>query len=435
MKLLYANDKAGAHAPSWYADTSDEEKKHREPLKGNNRSDVCVIGAGFTGLSAALTLGTHNVSCVVLDAHRVGWGASGRNGGQLGSGFNMSQIELEKLVGKISARDLWTISEAAKSWIQNTCNQYEIDINYQAGIVYAQHRHRFVKPLHEYCEKLSADYDYPHLEPLDASAIHAHVNNKDYKGGALDHGAAHIHPLKLARGLARAAETEGSLIHEMSEVVRIRKTSDGNHEVATTSGSVSCGTVIIACNGYQDKLNKTIGAHLMPINNFIVVTEPLGELANELLPFNEAVADSRFVVNYFRRVDDDRLLFGGGENYRYKFPENISPLVQRAMLKIFPLLNNVSIDYAWGGSLAITRNRLPFIRELSPGVLTAGGYSGHGVALATICGNALAEKILGNQDNFDVLSSLPMKKFPGGTASRSALLALAMTGYSWLDTI
>lgn len=434
MKLLYANDTAGQHAPSWYA-ASSADATSREPLQGDVSADVCIIGAGYTGLNAAITLGQRNISCVVLDAHRVGWGASGRNGGQLGTGFNKDQNELETLLGTSAAHDLWNISEAAKSRTTEICKQHAVDIEYKPGIVTALHRQRWVKPLNDYCKKLAADYDYPHLQPLDASQIKQHVNSASYKGGAIDHGAAHVHPLKLAQGLAKGAEANGSVVHELSEVLSISPSSGGTHQVITASGTVSCGSIIIACNGYQDKLDGTIGRYLMPINNFIVVTEPLGELAEKLLPFNEAVADSRFVVNYFRRVDGDRLLFGGGENYSYRFPEHIAPLVRRAMLGIFPQLSDVSIDYAWGGTLAITRNRLPHVRELSPGVFTAGGYSGHGVTLASGCGHALAMKITGDSEQFDLLSNIPMKTFPGGAAIRPALLAMAMTGYSWLDKI
>jgi len=397
---------------------------------------VCIIGAGFTGLSAALELGKRGISCVVLDAHRVGWGASGRNGGQLGTGFNMDQIQLESLLGESMAHTLWDIAEQAKRWILSTCHSHGCDIDYQSGIVHALHRKRFVKPAHDYCTHLQTRYGYDAIQPLNARTIRDHVNSRDYHGGTIDHGAGHIHPLKLAQSLADVAESNGAVIYERTEAIRIQQPSpQSGQRVITPCGSVSCQRVILATNGYLDSLNDEVGKRLMPINNFIVVTEPLGERASALLPCNDAVADSRFVVNYFRRVAGDRLLFGGGENYSYHFPEAIAPMVRRAMLGIFPQLQDISIEYAWGGTLAITRNRLPYLAEVAPRQFTAGGYSGHGVSLACIYGKALADHLAGDSALFDVLSQLPNTAFPGGASSRPLLLALAMTGYSWLDRI
>ncbi|MFK7859876.1 MAG: NAD(P)/FAD-dependent oxidoreductase [Granulosicoccus sp.] len=399
-------------------------------------TDVCIIGAGFTGLSAAVELGKHSINCVVLDAHRIGWGASGRNGGQLGTGFNMDQVTLASLMGESLARSLWDISEQAKQWVLDTCKQNGHDIEFQRGIVHALHRERFVKPAHEYCTYLQTHYGYESLQPLDAKTIREHVNSDNYHGGTMDHGAGHIHSLKLAVALADVAESNGANIYECSEATRIQKaTPYTDQRVVTPMGSVSCQHVILATNGYIDDLHDDVSKRLMPINNFIVVTEPLGNMASELLPRNDAIADSRFVVNYYRRVAGDRLLFGGGENYSYDFPDPIAPLVRRAMLGVFPQLQDTAIDYAWGGTLAITRNRLPYLAQIAPRQFTAGGYSGHGVALACIYGKALADHIAGDSALFDVLSQLPNTAFPGNSRSRPLLLAMAMTGYSWLDRI
>lgn len=432
MKLLYTNDQPGAHAPSWYQDTCTTTP--RASLENHLETDVCIIGAGFTGLAAALELGKHGIDCVVLEAHRVGWGASGRNGGQLGTGFNMDQHSLESLMGKPAAHALWNIAEQAKQWILNTCEEHDVDIEYRPGIVSAMHRKRLVKPLHDYCRYLQEHYNYEAMQTLDAQAISQRVNSENYHGGVIDNGAGHIHPLKLANALANAAEGVGVSILERSEAIRIHTKAGGaSQRVVTPCGSVSCRRVVLATNGYVDALEDAVNTRLMPINNFIVVTEPLGELARHLLPQDDAVADSRFVVNYFRRVNNDRLLFGGGENYSYRFPKAIGPLVRKAMLGVFPQLNDVTLDYAWGGTLAITRNRLPYLGEVQPQRFAAGGYSGHGVALACIYGKTLADHLMGNSHHYDVLSKLPSRSFPGGVRSRPALLALAMTGYSCLD--
>lgn len=434
MKLLHANDQRGTHAPSWYNATCSLEP--RSALTDNTISDVCVIGAGFTGLSAALHLAENGHSVTVLDAHRIGWGASGRNGGQLGSGFNQNQIELNQQLGEHRARQLWDIAEDAKSLVHTRCRQYGFDIDYVPGIVSAMHKPRFVRPAHQYSAYLAANYQYAELEPLTKQSIQKHVGSNDYHGGVIDHGAGHIHPLKLAKGLAEAAEYNGAVIHENSEAIRIDSLGrEGGHRVVTAQGSVICEKVVLASNGYLDNLKPAVNRWVMPINNFIVVTEPLGSLAEELLPLNDAVADSRFVVNYYRRVDGDRLLFGGGENYSYRFPDSIDKLVSSAMLGVYPQLGNVAIDFAWGGTLAITRSRLPYTAKLAEGIITAAGFSGHGVALAGLYGQVLAQHICGDSDRFNLLSALPEKPFPGGQRARPALLALAMTGYSWIDKI
>ncbi|NND91116.1 MAG: FAD-binding oxidoreductase, partial [Granulosicoccus sp.] len=387
MKLLYANDHRGEHAPSWYR--TNCPIPGRAPLEHHISADVCVIGAGFTGLAAALELSGRGYDTVVLDAHRVGWGASGRNGGQLGSGFNMDQLTLEGVMGKPAAHALWQIAQAAKTHIHQLCEAHSIDMDYRPGIIHAQHRRRGVQAMHDYCDHLSRHYGYDAMEPLGLTDVRRRIDSQNYFGGVIDHGAGHIHPLKLASGVAQAAEQAGTRIHELSEVLRIAPCSRSMAQrVITAGGSVLCGKVILAVNGYLDNLHPSLNRWVMPINNFIIVTEHLGERAASLLPQDDAVADSRFVVNYFRRVDTDRLLFGGGENYSYRFPVSIERNVRRAMLGIFPQLQDVAIDYAWGGTLAITRNRLPSIRRLSPELYSSGGYSGHGLALAFMYGTA-----------------------------------------------
>ncbi|MEE9321693.1 MAG: FAD-binding oxidoreductase [Granulosicoccus sp.] len=437
MKLLYANDAKGEHADSWYHATC--QTPARSPLESHLDVDVCVVGAGYTGLSTALHLTQANRSVVVLDAHRIGWGASGRNGGQLGSGFNQSQAELERSLGNERAHALWTLAEEAKKTVHDMCATYDIDIEYQPGIIHADHRARFVADTHVDCEKLINDYAYDAIETLSRKELRSLVDSPHYFGGSLDRGAGHLHPLKLAAGLAVAAETEGAQLFEMSEVIRIVHATDTTHDkplrVVTPGGSVRAERVVIACNGYLDTLEPRVARHVMPINNYIVATEPLGDLARELIADNHAVADSRFVVNYFRRSGDDRLLFGGGESYGYQFPSDITNLVRKPLLQVFPQLANVSIDYAWGGTLAITRSRLPCVQQLSHRVYSAAGYSGHGVALAIMSGRAISEALNGDTSRFELLQNLPTAQFPGPSALRPALLALAMSGYSLLDRL
>ena len=433
MKLLYANGAAGEHANSWYAATT---KSPQHPLLAQDQDcDVCIIGAGFTGLSAAIELRQQGLNVIVLEAHRVGWGASGRNGGQLGSGFNMDQPELENRLGTDAAKHLWNIAEQAKSTVLDLCRQHKIDVEYQPGLISAMHRVRFVKSAHNYSELLKKRYNYNHTEALNKAEINQLIASENYHGGLIDHGAGHLHPLKLALGLAKVARDLGALLYEKSPVTTVQSHPKDGKVIKTSQAEVRAAHVIVACNGYLDGLMPVVQKHVMPINNFIVATKPLGDLADELISGNHGVYDSRFVVNYFRISSDKRLLFGGGESYGYRFPEDIPATVKKPMLKIFPQLADIQIDYAWGGTLAITQTRLPFVREISKNIYSAGGYSGHGVALAVETGCAIGRAIGGDRGTFDQLAQLPAPAFPGGGRLRSLILAAAMSWYATLDRI
>ena len=248
-------------------------------------------------------------------------------------------------------------------------------------------------------------------------------------------GAGHLHPLAFALGLARAAQAAGVRIFENTEVHEIRP--GAKPVVRAGHGQVEAEHVVLACNGYLGGLDRKVAARVMPINNFIAATEPLGDEAEKVLARDVAVADTKFVINYFRLSHDKRLLFGGGESYGYKFPSDIAATVRKPMSKIFPHLADVKIDFTWGGTLGITMKRMPFLARLAPNILTASGYSGHGVGTATHSGWLMAQTILGssNSNGFDVLSRIPTPSFPGGTLMRSPLLALAMTWYATRDRL
>ncbi|MGB1214366.1 MAG: NAD(P)/FAD-dependent oxidoreductase, partial [Pikeienuella sp.] len=242
------------------------------------------------------------------------------------------------------------------------------------------------------------------------------------------------HPLKYALGLAHAAEAAGATIYELSEVTAVTK--GAKPHVATALGEVSANHVIFACNGYLGDIAPAVAARVMPINNYILATEPLEPaLAQRLIANNAAVADSKFVINYYRLSADNRLLFGGRESYGYRFPADIKAFVRKAMLDIYPQLSETGIDYGWGGTLAITMNRLPHLTRVSPNMLSASGYSGHGVAMATFCGMLAADAVRGQADRFDAMAAIPTPRFPGGSRLRSPLLALAMAWYALRDRL
>ncbi|MBK5926832.1 NAD(P)/FAD-dependent oxidoreductase [Rhodobaculum claviforme] len=432
MSLLFGNDTRGAWPESWYAATATPIDPFA-PLEGATRADVCVVGAGFTGLSAALHLAERGFEVVLLEAHRVGFGASGRNGGQVGSGQRMEQTALEKMLGLDDAKKLWAMGEDAKALVRALIDRHGIDAPFRPGIVHAEWHARDVPTEHAYAEHLARDYGYDQLEPLDRAALQEIVRAPGYHGGTLDHGAGHIHPLNFAIGLAQAAAAAGVRIHETTHVTRV---TPGPRAVVTTdAGRVDADHVILACNGYLEGLEPQVAARVMPINNFIVATEPLGDRAAEVISRPVAVADSKFVVNYFRLSDDNRLLFGGGETYGYRFPRDIAAVVRPCMEGVFPQLRGVPVDYAWGGTLAITMNRMPCFYRPGPNMLSASGYSGHGVAMATLAGQILAETVAGQAGRFDLMARLPLPRFPGGPALRTPLLVLAMTWYSLRDRL
>ncbi|SFT61322.1 NAD(P)/FAD-dependent oxidoreductase [Sedimentitalea nanhaiensis] len=432
MNLLFSNDKRGQYPASWYAATAQTLDEF-SPLRGEIRADVCVVGAGYTGLSTALHLAEAGLDVVLLDAHRVGFGASGRNGGQLGSGQRMDQDGLEALMGQAEAGKLWQLAEDAKTLVKGLIARHDIDCDLKPGVAHTGFNARDVAELHSYADHLQTHYNYDLIETLDETACHDLCPSPAYRGGTLDMGAAHLHPLNYALGLARAAVAAGVRIFENSHVHHINEGDPAT--VQTDTGRVIADHVVLACNGYLGGLNRRVAARVMPINNFIVATEPLGDAADRVLARDVAVADTKFVVNYFRLSADRRLLFGGGETYGYTFPSDIAAVVRKPMLQIYPHLADVRIDYAWGGTLGITMKRMPFLARLGPNMLSASGYSGHGVGTATHAGQLMALAILGQAEGFDTLARVPAPTFPGGAALRSPLLVLAMTWYALRDRL
>ncbi|MDA3889612.1 MAG: FAD-binding oxidoreductase [Allgaiera sp.] len=432
MNLLHANDKPGAYPDSWYAATATPADP-RPALQGAVKADVCIVGAGFTGLSAALHLAKAGLDVVVLEAQRVGFGASGRNGGQVGSGQRLGQDRIEKLVGRDDARRLWQMAEDAKQLIRDLIAEHDMPVPFHDGVAIACRHKIEVTETHDYAERLSRDYGYDRIEALDRTGIADLTGSDAYAGGEVDWGAGHIHPLNFALGLARAATEAGARIFEQSEVTSLR--AGPPHLVQLDGAEVQAEHVILACNGYLGGLEPQVARRVMPINNFVIATEPLGDRRAEILPSNTAAYDSRFVVNYWRKSEDGRLLFGGGESYGYRFPRDIAAKVRAPMLDVYPQLRDVRIDYAWGGTLGITMNRLPCFYRRDRTILSASGYSGHGVALAVIAGKILAETVAGQAGDFDLMARLPMPAFPGGVTLRYPLLALAMSWFALRDRI
>lgn len=418
---------------SYYTDTAIGITDVQQ-LRSDYRCDVCVVGGGYTGVSAALHLAESGYDVILLEANRIGWGASGRNGGQLHSGQRKGQNELEKLFGRNRALELWQLAEESKTMVKSRISQHNIDCDFKSGLLHSAYKKSDVDYFEAEVVKLRQDYNYDQVRIVSKQEMSDMLGTDIYHGGILDSGAGHLHPLNYALGLARAARQAGARIFEHSPVTGITQSDPAT--IKTYEGKVSAGHVVFACNGYLGKLNKTMAAKIMPINNFIIATEPLGdETAAQLIRDDLAVADTKFVVDYYRLSADKRLLFGGGENYSTKFPSNIAGFVKPVMLKVFPQLADVRIDYAWGGTLAITVNRLPSFGRLAPNFLYAQGFSGQGVALTTLAGKLIAEAVSGEGARFDLMASIPSPKFPGGTLLRYPGMVAGMLYYSLRDKL
>ncbi len=434
MDILTQNDKLGEYPKSYYADTVNFLNRFPS-LNENIRCDVCVVGGGYTGLSTALSLAEAGYEVVLLEAHRVAFGASGRNGGQVCSGQRWSVSDLKKSFGLEKTKILWSIGEAAKQEVRERIIKHNISCDYFPGLIHAELRPKLLRSTLDEIEQLNEEHHYDEIKFLDKVAIGSLLGTEKYVGGSLDMGAGHLNPLKFGLGLAKAAQNCGVKIFEGSRVRGIKKGTIVQIETVKKK-LVTAKFLVLGCNGYLGNLDTDVAAHVMPINNFINVTEPLGEKkSKELISNNFAVADNKFIVNYYKVTPDYRLLFGGGENYQYTFPKNMSKKVRTAMIDIFPQLSNVKIAYSWGGTLAVTMNRLPDFRRVSPNIYSASGYSGQGVAMATMAGRIICDAIRGQSEKFDNLSELPTQKFPGGSIFRWPLMALGMLWYSMRDKL
>lgn len=417
--------------PSYYR-ASALPRAVTAPLSGEVSTDVCVIGGGFTGISTALELRRRNYDVVLLDAGEIGAGASGLNGGQLGGGQRRDVDFLEAQVGHNMAKVLWQLGNDARDLVKKRIDELAIPCDLTPGVAYAVHRKRDLPAVHSLADKLRRHYGSTKLETLDARGMTELLGTDVYYGGWVDRDSVHLHPLNLLLGEAKAAETAGVRVFEHTRATSYR---DGaTVDVHTQHGRVNARYLVLAMNGYLGGFEPRIAGKIMPVSNYIVATAPLDHSERaSILPSGVAAADSRFVIHYFRRSADGRLLFGGGESYTSRFPRDIAAFVRPHLAAVYPALAAKPIDYAWGGRLAITINRLPHFGRLSPRVYFAQGYSGHGVGMAHLAGQVIGEAIAGIAERFDVFAGLPIRTFPGGRWLRWPAVALGMTYYALRD--
>ena len=419
-----------AHPESYYTATANRSLDFPR-LQGNAQADVCVIGGGYTGLSSAIHLAERGYSVVLLEAERVGWGASGRNGGHCSIGQRQPQDELEGLVGREEARRLWTLGVESVATVRELIERFGIECDLKDGCMQVAAKRSDADWYRRYADFMRSGYGFD-MRYVEGDELGHLAGTDKFVGGLVEYASAHLHPLNYALGLAAAADGLGVRIFEQSRVEgydRSRPT-----RVRTARGCVSAEHVVLACNGYLGKLEPRVAGKIMPLNNFIIATEPLApEAQRQINPGDLCVYDAKFVVNFWKLSGDGRLLFGGGENYTRRFPSDIRSFVRKRMLPIYPQLADARIDYGWGGTLAVTMNRMPCFGRLEPDVYYALGFSGHGVQIATLAGKLIAEAVAGAAERFDVMARVPSPAFPGGTLLRWPGLVLGMLYHALRD--
>lgn len=422
---------SAAHAPSYYA-ASGLPQPERAPLRGSVEADVVIIGAGYTGLSSALHLAEAGFKVVVLEAAKVGWGASGRNGGQLVHSYSRDMDVIEARYGATTAQALGSMAFEGAKIIRERIEKYQIDCHFKPGGMFAAITAKQVKQL-EHHKQLWERYGHQQLSLLDATESEAAIGTGRYRATLLDHSAGHMHPLRLAQGEAAALESLGGVVHEGSPVLRIERGDPA--VVHTAQGQVKARFVIVACNAYIGGLEPQLASRSMPCGTQVIATEPLGDRFPEILPTDYCVEDSNFLLDYFRLSGDRRLLYGGGVIYGARDPQHVESIIRPKLLKTFPQLKDVRIDYGWTGNFLLTLSRLPEVGRLSSNIYYSQGCSGHGVTFTHLIGRVLSEVIQGQANRFDAFANLPHYPFPGGRWFRVPLTALGAWYYDLRDKL
>ncbi|MDX8452436.1 FAD-binding oxidoreductase [Mesorhizobium sp. VK9D] len=417
---------------SWYEDTAGPRPEY-PALDGDRTCDVVIVGGGFTGLSAAAHLAKAGTNVVLIEAYRLGDGASGRNGGQLGTGQRAWAEEMEAEYGLSRAKALFDMAEEAKAHLFDFAAANAIDIDYMPGQLSVAHKRRYVDDYKRHAELMASRFGYQHISFMDAAETAERLGSTRYFGGTRDIGTGHIHPLKLVIGTAKVAAAAGAHLFEQTPSTGIISSS-GKVKVTTPRGTITADKCLIAVNAYGGNLEPVSAAHIMPIGSFIGATVALGA-ASKVLPGGESVDDSRFVVRYFRKSKDGRLLFGGREVYAVNDPKDIHIHIRKQIAELYPALKDVEITHGWGGYVGITVPRKPFVREVMPKVISMGGYSGHGVMLSNFFGKLYAETVAGNRDRLKLIEDLKIPAFPGGRRLRAPLLFLALSWFALRDRI
>ena len=423
---------APSHTTSYYA-ASANDKNLRPALQGQVEADICVIGAGYTGLSTALHLAESGFKVVVLEATRIGFGASGRNGGQIVHSYSRDIDFIEKHYGDKAGAEMGKMAFEGGKIIRRFVDQYNIQCDLKDGGIFAACNGKQMREL-ESKKALWEAHGHNNLELLSDTDIQKYVGTTRYKGALLDKSGGHFHPLNLVLGEAAALESLGGVIYEDSPVIRVDEGAKA--KVHTENGSVSANFVVVAGNAYLGGLIPKLQAKAMPCGTQVITTEPLSEAQQKaLLPNGQCVEDCNYLLDYFRLSVDGRLIYGGGVTYGAREPDKIESLIVPKMLKTFPELNGVKIDYAWTGNFLLTLMRLPQFGRVSNNIYYAQGYSGHGVTCSHLAGKVLSDAIQGQAERYDVFAGLPQYPFPGGRALRIPYTAMGAWYYTLRDKL
>jgi gamma-glutamylputrescine oxidase len=423
---------------SYYAATSPRQASFPR-LQGSAHCDVAIVGAGLAGLSAAIELADRGFDVRVLEARQVGWGASGRNGGQVIHGVGCDPLEIERQLGLDEARRVWAATLEGLDIIHARCKRFAIDAEWRSGYLMPAVHARRARALQALADRLATRYDYP-LRRIGSDEIGRWIASRRFHSALHDPRSGHLHPLKYARGLARGAASLGVKIHEDTRVSALA--CGVRPKLLTPHGVLSARHVLLAGNAYLQGVAPRLEERIMPVETFIAATEPLPQpLAASLIPSGSAVSDNNFVLDYFRVSNDHRLLFGGGESHRASRPCDVAATMRQRMLQVFPQLAAVRFEHVWGGVVDVTMNRAPDFGRLpsagthAPNVYYMQGFSGHGLALTGIGGRLVAEAITGDASRFDVFARLKHHVFPGGRWLRAPALRLGLAWYRLRDAL
>ena len=408
--------RADSLSNSYYRATAHAWETRSAP-DTNTKYDVAVIGGGYTGLSAALACAEKGLKVALFEAETIGFGASGRNGGQLIPGLRWSMREIDEAFGRDRAQAIFDVAYSAVDRVKARIPKHSIDCDFKLGHLEAAYKPAHFDAMRRDADFLAREFGWQ-TETVLPQDMGRHIHGGNYHGGIYDRQAGHFHPLNYALGLAAAARKAGVDIFENCRV----RPEDANAD-----------HIILATDTWMGESDRDLGQYTIPIMNYNIATAPLAN-ADELLPTDAAVADSRFVLNYFRLSADKRLIFGGGEKYVQTPPSDIGAFVRTHMAQVFPAIAEAPIEYAWGGTVGVTKNRLPHVGRKG-NIFFAHGFSGHGALITTVAGELMAEAVVGTMDRFDVFSSLPHSRFPGGSWLKRPLATLGLLYYALQDRL
>ena len=423
-----------SHVKSYYAATANQDLKY-EQLNSNLRTQVCVIGGGFTGLNTAINLSKKGYDVVLIESEKIGWGASGRNGGQLISGFSFSD-HFEKKGTENDIQNIWQLGAKSADLVRERVSEFSIDCDLKEGFIDVATNGKHMDELIDRSEEWKQSGYHHNLELVDENQVKKYVNSDSYVGGLIDSGSGHIHPLNLCLGEAKAASELGVMIYEDTHAVKISGGSPS--KVATENGIIESDYIVIATNAYIGDLNKKLRRMVMPAASCIIATEPLSsELAEKVIPSDMAVCDQNTILDYYRLSADKRMLFGGRFNYSGKIPsdDKIKIEIKKRMVSVFPELSEARVDYAWSGNVAVSLKKIPQLGRIDNNIFYSQGYSGHGLAPTHMAAKVIADAIDGDDEVLNTLSSVNHIQLPGGKWFSSPATAIGMMYYQLKDKI